>query len=75
MKNVNIIIMINNRLSEIMGKKRIRMSELSRLTGLSVTAIFALYHNKTKSVSFDTMNKICNALEISIGELFEHIPD
>ena len=67
--------MINNRLSEIMGKKRIRMSELSRLTGLSVTAIFALYHNKTKSVSFDTMNKICNALEISIAELFEHIPD
>lgn len=67
--------MINNKLSEILGRKRIRMSELQRMTGLSQTAIINLYYNKTKSVSFDTMNKICNALECSIQELFEHIPD
>jgi len=67
--------MINNKLSEILGRKRIRMSELQRITGLSQTAVINLYYNKTKSVSFDTINKICNALECDTQELFEHIPD
>ncbi|MFA6989981.1 MAG: helix-turn-helix transcriptional regulator [Candidatus Gastranaerophilaceae bacterium] len=67
--------MINNKLSEILGRKRIRMSELQRMTGLSQTAIINLYYNKTKSISFDTINKICNALECNIQDIFEHIPD
>lgn len=67
--------MINNKLSEILGKKRIRMSELQRMTGLSQTAVINLYYNKTKSVSFETINKICNVLECTTQELFEHIPD
>ena len=67
--------MINNKLSEILGRKRIRMSELQKMTGLSQTAVINLYYNKTKSVSFDTMNKICNALECTTQELFEHTPD
>ena len=67
--------MINNKLSEILGRKRIRMSELQKITGLSQTAIINLYYNKTKKVSFETINKICNALECNTQELFEHIPD
>ena len=67
--------MINNKLSEILGRKRIRMSELQKMTGLSQTAIINLYYNKTKSVSFETMNKICNALECNTQELFEFIQD
>jgi len=51
------------------------MSELQKMTGLSQTAIINLYYSKTKSVSFDTMNKICNALECNTQELFEHILD
>ena len=54
--------MINNKLSEILGRKRIKMSELQRM-------------NKTKSISFDTINKLCNALECNTQELFEFIPD
>ncbi len=67
--------MIKNKLSEIMGRKRIRMSELQNLTGLSHTTVIKLYYEKSTSIKLDTMNKICNALEISVGELFEHIPD
>lgn len=67
--------MINNKLSEILGRKRIRMSELQKMTGLSQTAIINLYYNKTRSVNFETINKLCNALECNTQELFEHIPD
>lgn len=67
--------MINNKLSEILGRKRIKMSELQRMTGLSQTAVINLYYNKTKSINFDTINKLCNALECNTQELFEFIPD
>lgn len=67
--------MLKNNLSKIMGEKRIRIAELSRLTGISQQAIIAIYYEQTKSVKFETIDKICNALEIPVGELFEHIPD
>ena len=67
--------MINNKLSEILGKKRIRMSELQKLTGLSHTTIINLYYDRTKNISFETIDKICNALECNTQELFEHIPE
>jgi putative transcriptional regulator len=65
--------MIKNNLSRIMGEKRINMAELSRKSGLNRTTIFQLYHNKTNQVSFDTIDKLCTALNVSVGELFEHL--
>ena len=69
------IITIKNNLSEILGKKRMKMSELQITTGLSYSTINDLYHNKTTSIGFDTVDKICDALEITVGELFEHVPN
>lgn len=51
------------------------MPELQKMTEFSQTAIINLYYNKTKSASFETINKICNALECNTQELFEFIPD
>jgi putative transcriptional regulator len=67
--------MIKNNLSKIMGEKRINMVKLSELTGLSRNAIFHLYHDKTSQITFDTINKICTALQCNTQELFEYIPD
>ena len=67
--------MIINKLSEIMGRKRMRICELQRITGLSRTAITGVYYDKRGGITYEVIDKICNALEISVGELFEHIPD
>lgn len=67
--------MIKSKLSEILGKKRMKMSELQELTGLGVNTIRKIYYNTGNNVSYTTLNKICNVLEVSVGELFEHIPD
>jgi putative transcriptional regulator len=67
--------MIKNKLSLILGEQRIRVSELSKLTGISQNALNKIYHNKTKGIDFDTLNKICNALQKDTQELFEFIPD
>lgn len=67
--------MLKNNLSKLMGKKKIRITELHRLTGLGRPTLTKLYYEKTNYVSFETINKLCNALECNTQELFEHIPD
>lgn len=67
--------MIINNLSKILGAKRMKMTELCQLTGLSKGLIFELYHCKKSTIKFDTINKICNALECDTQELFEFTAD
>lgn len=67
--------MIKNRLSIILGEQRMRISELSRLTGISQNALHKIYYNQTKGIDFETLNKICNALNRNSQEIFEFTPD
>lgn len=67
--------MIKNRLSTILGEKRIRVSELSRLTGISQNALNKIYNNKTKGIDFDTLNKLCAVLQKNTNEIFEFVQD
>lgn len=67
--------MIKNRLSIILGEQRMRVSELSKLTGISQNALNKIYHNKTKGIDFDTLDKLCSILQCNSQELFEFISD
>jgi len=67
--------MLKNNLSELMGRKKIKISELHRLTGLGRPTITNLYYEKTNYISFDTIEKLCWALECNTQELLEYIPD
>lgn len=52
-----------------------RVSELSQLTGISQNALNKIYHNKTKGIDFNTLNKLCNILKRNSQEIFEFTPD
>ena len=58
-----------------MGEKRIKLSEMQKLTGLSINTIRRLYYDSTNTVSFNTIEKLCKALECTTQELLEYIPD
>ncbi len=51
------------------------MAELARMAGVSRSVIYELYHDKAKVLKFATLSKICWALECSIDDIFEYIPD
>lgn len=67
--------MIKVHLSRIMGEKRISIAELSRMTGLHRNGITKLYNEDTDGVKFDTLDKICESLEVRIQDIIEHIPN
>lgn len=67
--------MIKNNLSLILGKKRIKMIDLSRKTGLNKNTILNLYHEKTSRIEFDVMDKLCKILNCQPGDILEYIPE
>lgn len=67
--------MIKNNLSKLLGEKRWTQKKLSELTGIRPNTINELYHSFAERVSFEHMNKICEALDCELADLFEYIPD
>jgi putative transcriptional regulator len=48
---------------------------LAEEISLSPSVITGLTANRARRVDFETMNKLCRALNITPGDLFEYIPD
>lgn len=67
--------MIINKLSEILGKKRMMKTELARLSSVSYSTVKKLYKDETKGIDFETLNKLCNALECTPNDILAFIPD
>lgn len=65
--------MIKNKLSIVMGIRRINMAELARIAGLTHVTVFKIYHNKTKTIELETIDKLCTALNCRIQDIFEHV--
>lgn len=62
-------------LSRILGERRISQRELSRMTGLSTATINKIYNETWTRIDRETMMKLCKALNIGVGDLFEYIPE
>ena len=52
-----------------------KMSDLSRQTNINPHTIADLYYERPKAIFLDTIEKICEALECTVGELIEYQPD
>ena len=62
--------MIHCTLSTELGRRRMKVSELARQTGISRTTLTALYYDRSKGVEFHVVDRICSALSCSMGDLF-----
>lgn len=58
-------------LKRILREKGMNIAKLSLITGISRNTISLLVHGKSQGIKFDTLYRIADALDVSIGELFE----
>lgn len=58
-------------LDVVLAKRKMRLNELSDLTGISIQNLSVLKTGKARAVRFTTLNLICAALECQPGELLE----
>ena len=68
-------IMINNKLSILLGDKLLKISKIAQETGISRGTLTSLYYRRSKGINFDTLDKLCNYLNCSISEIIEYVPD
>ncbi|MDF9845541.1 MULTISPECIES: helix-turn-helix transcriptional regulator [unclassified Paenibacillus] len=65
--------MIDNKLSEVMGRQRLKISHVVEMTGLARNTVSELYHGRAKRVDLETLDKLCKALGCkSISEIVEY---
>ncbi len=62
---------IHCRLSTLLGERRIKMAELSRLTGVSKTTINAMYHDRVRKIDYSVLERICTSLDCGISDILE----
>ena len=67
--------MIKNHLSRILGERRWTQAKLSRETGIRPGTINDLYQGLAEHVSFEHLDKLCEALGCDLSELLEYIPN
>lgn len=62
---------IHCNLSNLRKQKNLRQTDLSKMTGISQKALSELETGKSKGVSFSTLAKLCDALEVTVDQMFE----
>ncbi|WP_341326842.1 helix-turn-helix transcriptional regulator [Methylotuvimicrobium sp. KM2] len=67
--------MIKCHLSELMGKKKLKIADLARETDLHRNTITLLYREEAARVDLETMDKLCKYFNCTVGDLFEFFPD
>jgi putative transcriptional regulator len=65
--------MIKVNLSRLMGEKRLNIADVAKMTGLHRNGITRFYHDRSNGIQFDTLEKLCKALDCRIEDLLEII--
>ncbi len=61
---------IKNRLSTIMGEKRVTTSKLAKKSGVSRGTLTRIYYGEEKALTYTVICRICDALGCSLSDLF-----
>lgn len=62
-------------LDVMLAKRKMRSKELAETIGITEANLSLLKSGKVKGVRFETLDRICAALQCQPGDLLEHKPD
>lgn len=67
--------MIRVNIDVMLAKRKMSVTELSESVGITMANISILKNDKAKAVRFDTLSKICEALDCQPGDILEYVED
>ncbi|TWV80942.1 helix-turn-helix transcriptional regulator [Moraxella sp. VT-16-12] len=67
--------MIKSNLPVLLAQRRLKVADLIRMTGISKSTVHKIYNDQTTRIDFETIDKICEALDVQVGEIFEYVPN
>ncbi len=61
--------MINSNLAVLLAERKMKVADLVRSTGINKSTLHKLYNDESVRIDFETIDKICIALNIEVGDL------
>ena len=62
---------MKNNMRVILAKKRLKVADVARETGLSKSTLTALYYERAKNPSLDTLKKVSSYLGVTLDEFLD----
>lgn len=63
--------MINNRFSVLLAERLLKISKVSKDTGISRTTLTNLYYKRTNQISMEVLDKLCSYLKCNVNDILE----
>lgn len=67
--------MIICNLPVLLAERRMRVADLVRSTDISKSTLHKLYNGDTTRIEFDTLSKLCEALDVEAGDILKYKTD
>ena len=67
--------MLKCNLSKIMGEKRLKIADVARDTAINRGTITRIYNEEATRIELEVVEKLCEYLDIEVGELYEIIKE
>ncbi|GAB3393524.1 helix-turn-helix domain-containing protein [Azotobacter armeniacus] len=67
--------MIRCHLSTLMGRNKLRIADVARLTGLNRSTVTALYKETATRIDLSAIDRLCKLFSCKVEDIFEHVPD
>lgn len=59
-----------NRFLQLCSARNIRPNELAVLSGVTPSTVYSMLDSRRQNISITTIKKLCDGLEITLGEFF-----
>lgn len=60
---------VKNNLRILMAKQKMTIRDVHKATGLNEITVSKLYHERSTTIAFETIMKICNLFNCEVGDL------
>ena len=67
--------MIVSKLPVILAEKKLRVADVVRATGMSKSTLHKLYNEESSRIDFNTIDQLCEFLDVQVGDLFIYKPN
>lgn len=58
------------RFLEILKERNMRLNELANLSGITPSTVYSMMDEKRKELTINVIKKLCDGLEMTLGEFF-----
>ena len=66
--------MIKCHLSRLLGERKLKISDVSRETGINRGTLTRMYQETAERVDLSVIGALCDYLDCDVADLFENVP-